>query len=60
MKLLRLIDEFEDGHLCEVYELPNGKILIVEDEGGVVFLGDRSEYDNWRKKRTSERENRQD
>ena len=60
MKLLRLIDEFENGHLCEVYELPNGKILIVEDEEGVVFLGDRSEYDNWRKKRASERENRQD
>ena len=60
MKLLRLIDEFEDGHLCEVYELPDWKILIVEDEGGVVFLGDRREYDNWRRKRSSEKGDHQD
>jgi len=48
MKLLKLIDEFKASRFCEAYELPNGKIIVVEDEGGVIFLGDRKEYYHWK------------
>jgi len=48
VKLLKLIDEFKAERFCEAYELPNGKILVVEDEGGVIFLGDHEEYYKWK------------
>ena len=39
MKNLKLIDEFEAAErFYEAYELPDGKVIIVEDKGGVMFV----------------------
>jgi len=50
MKNLRLLDRFEmNGRLYEAYELPNGNVIVVECEGGMLFVGDREAYYHYKK-----------
>ena len=38
MRNLKLIDEFMAERFYEAYEMPNGNILLVDDEGGLIIL----------------------
>ena len=49
-KNLKLLDRFEmNGRLYEAYELLNGNVIVVECEGGVLFVGDREAYHRYKK-----------
>ena len=39
MKNLKLLERFEAaGHIYEAYQLPDDKVIIVENKGGVIIV----------------------
>ena len=53
-KLLRLLDCFwVNDHYYEAYLLAGGKIMLIDEEGGIIFFGDDKEYFNYKRKLTS-------
>jgi len=53
-KLLRFLDSFEvNNNLYEAYLLINGKVMLIDEKGGIVFFGDVDEYLHYKEKLTS-------
>ena len=50
-KLVKLIDSFEKNYVYyEAYFLAGGKIMLIDEKGGIIFFGDTKEYLNYKKK----------
>ncbi len=50
-KLVKLIDSFEKDYMhYEAYFLAGGKIMLIDEKGGIIFFGDTKEYLKYKKK----------
>ena len=48
MKNLKLLERFEvAGHMYEAYQLPDGKVIIIENEGGIMIV-ERKYYERYK------------
>ena len=53
-KLLRLLDGFwVNDRYCEAYLLAGGKVMLIDEESGIIFFGDDKEYFNYKRKLTN-------
>ncbi len=53
-KLLRLLDGFwVNDRYYEAYLLAGGKVMLIDEEGGIIFFGDDKEYFNYKRKLTN-------
>jgi len=53
-RLLRLLDCFwVNDHYYEAYLLTGGKVMLIDEEGGIIFFGDDKEYFNYKRKLTN-------
>jgi len=50
MRNLKKIEELMAQRFYEAYETPDGKILLVDDERGAIFLGDPEGYDRYKRR----------
>ncbi len=52
-RLLKFLDSFEvRGCRYEAYLLTGGKVMVLDEEGGITFFGDVEEYLRYRERRT--------
>jgi len=50
-KYIRLLDSFKkDDYYYEAYLLINGKVMMIDEKGGIIFFGNGKEYFNYKKK----------
>ncbi|RLE58987.1 MAG: hypothetical protein DRN53_07640 [Thermoprotei archaeon] len=53
-KLLRLLDSFwVNDRYYEAYLLAGGKVMLIDEEGGIIFFGDDKEYFHYKRKLAS-------
>jgi len=50
-KLVKYLDSFEkDYQYYEAYFLAGGKVMLIDEKGGIVFFGDTREYLKYKQK----------
>jgi len=50
-KHLKLLDSFKkDNCYYEAYLLVNGKVMMIDEEGGIIFFGGEKEYFHYKEK----------
>jgi len=50
-ELLKFLDSFKvSDNLYEAYLLVNGKVMLIDKDGGIVFFGDVEEYLHYKEK----------
>ena len=49
-KYIRLLDSFKKDDYYEAYLLINGKVMMIDEKGGIIFFGNDKEYFNYKKK----------
>lgn len=49
--LLKFIDRFEKNKCrYEAYRFINGKVMLIDEKGGIIFFGDDKEYFHYKEK----------